>query len=111
MPLMTCTYITANPYQVTVRYTVAMVTSLYSVVIIVDTSTPVASHIIRLQEDLKLLIQQQLPLVDSFNMVRCVSDYSLTVDTAVCCSFSSDCEVWRSELVEPSPDILAEAWM
>ena len=46
---------------------------LYSVLIIVDTSTPVASHIIRLQEDLKLLIQQQLPLVDSFNMIRCVN--------------------------------------
>ena len=44
----------------------------------VDTSTPVASHIVRLQEDLKLLIQQQLPMVDSFNIARCVSDYSLT---------------------------------
>ena len=78
--------------------------------IIVDASTPVASHIIRLQEDLKLLMEQQLPLVDSFNMARCVR---VSDDHCIhcCCSFNSDCELWSSEMVKPSPNTLAEAWM
>ena len=36
----------------------------------VDTSAPIASHITKLQQDLKVLIQDQLPLVNYFNMAR-----------------------------------------
>lgn len=104
-------YIPAMQYNTVIQLLWLLLYLLYSVLIIVDTSTPVASHIIRLQEDLKLLLQQQLPLVHSFNMIRFVS-VTLSDQEVYCYySFNSDYEVWRSELVEPSPDTLAEAWM
>ena len=104
-------FIPAMQYNTVIQLLWLLLYLLYSVLIIVDTSTPVASHIIRLQEDLKLLLQQQLPLVHSFNMIRCVS-VTLSDQEVYCYySFNSDYEVWRSELVEPSSDTLAEAWM
>lgn len=72
---------------------------------LVDTSTPVASHIIRLQQDLKLLIQQQLPLVDSFNMARsvCVSPtaghYSLTITVVLTVAVNCGRVNWLSHHV------------
>ncbi|XP_065899947.1 von Willebrand factor A domain-containing protein 3A-like isoform X2 [Dysidea avara] len=65
------------------------------VLIMVDTSAPIASHITKLQQDLKVLIQDQLPLVNYFNMA----------------SFNSNCDLWKNCLVEPTPTNLSEAWM